>query len=67
MQSSLNSFEREKNVIGVYKINKKEEIENKRILLFDDIFTTGNTVNECAKLLKNANAKIIDVFTLAKD
>ena len=46
---------------------KKEAGMYRDILLVDDIFTTGNTVNECAKLLKNANAKIIDVFTLAKD
>lgn len=67
MQSSLNSFERTKNVIGVYKINERKKVENKRIILFDDIYTTGNTVNECAKLLKNANASVVDVFTLAKD
>ncbi len=67
MQSSLNLFERRKNVIGAYKIKNKEKIENKKVLLFDDIYTTGNTVNECAKVLKEAGAKIIDVFTLAKD
>ena len=33
---------------------------------FDDVFTTGSTVNECAKVLRKAGAKRIEVFTLAR-
>ena len=40
---------------------------NKRILIFDDIFTTGSTANECAKILKKYTNKKIGVLTIAKD
>ena len=66
-QSSKNKLERENNVIGVYKIKNVNKISNKRVLLLDDIYTTGNTVNECCKVLLQANPKYIDVITLAKD
>jgi ComF family protein len=66
-QSSLNEKERVKNVHGVYRIKNKQKIYNKKILIVDDIFTTGNTVNECAKLLIENKAKNVGVFTIAKD
>ena len=53
--------------VKVYKLKNKEQLENKKILLIDDIYTTGSTVNECAKTLQQANIKKIDVFTIAKD
>lgn len=52
---------------NVYRIKKKEKILNKNILIIDDVFTTGSTVNECAKQLFIAGAKNIDVLTIAKD
>lgn len=58
---------REENVKNVYKIQNMDRIINKKILLVDDIFTTGATLNECSKLLKQAGAKKVDVFTIAKD
>ena len=58
---------REENVKNVYKIQNMDKIINKKILLVDDIFTTGATLNECSKLLKQAGAKKVDVFTIAKD
>lgn len=66
-QSELHHAEREKNVIGVYKINqdKINKIKDKKIILLDDIYTTGATVNECSKVLKNAGAKEIAVVTIA--
>lgn len=71
-QSTLNQKERESNVKGVYEINEKEaekyeEIINKNILLIDDIYTTGSTVNEVAMVLQNYGIKNVDVFTIAKD
>lgn len=65
-QSLLKSYERKQNVSGVYEIQNKSIIENKKIILFDDIYTTGSTVNECSKILKTNNAKEILVLTLAK-
>ena len=66
-QSKLNKEERFKNIQGVYKIINKEKLYNKKILLVDDIYTTGSTVNECAKVLNGAKPKEIGVFTIAKD
>ena len=66
-QSTLNKNERYKNVQGVYEIINKERIENKKIILFDDIITTGNTANECAKILKENGAKEVLLLTIAKD
>lgn len=71
-QSTLTQKERISNVKGVYVVNEKEiakfkDIVNKKILLIDDIFTTGNTVNEAARVLRDYGIKSIDVFTIAKD
>ena len=51
----------------MYKIIDSNKVINKKILLVDDIFTTGATVNECSKMLKISGAKKIDILTLAKD
>ncbi len=66
-QTKLNKNERENNVKNVYKLNAPKEVVNKKILLIDDIFTTGATANECSKILNLAGAKKIDVLTIAKD
>ena len=66
-QSEMKQDTRKSNVEGVYKVISKEKINNKKVLIVDDIFTTGSTVDECAKALKNNNAESIGVFTLAKD
>lgn len=66
-QSSLNKEEREQNVQGVYKVINSKKVKNKKILLLDDIYTTGSTLNECSKELIKAGASYIDVFTIAKD
>lgn len=64
-QSSLNRFERKGNVNEVYKITNKKKIIGKVILLVDDVYTTGATANECARILKEAGAKEVIVLTLA--
>ena len=66
-QSLLNQKERLNNVKNAYKIENYKLIKNKNIILFDDIYTTGSTANECAKLLKQNGANNILVLTLAKD
>lgn len=64
-QSELKKEERLENVKNVYQIQNRQIIENKRIVLFDDIYTTGSTVNECSRVLKENGAKEILVLTLA--
>ena len=66
-QSKLNKEDRQKNIQGVYKLINKEKLKNKKILLIDDIYTTGSTVNECSRTLRQAEIKEIGVFTIAKD
>ena len=68
-QSSLNKEQRKENIKNAYliKSSNKEYILNKNILIFDDIYTTGSTANECAKMLKEAGAKNIGILTIAKD
>ena len=66
-QSKLNKEDRIQNIQGVYKLKNKQLIENKNILLIDDIYTTGSTVNECSKILKQGNPKKIGILVLAKD
>ena len=66
-QSKLNKEQRQKNIYGVYELKNAKKLENKKIILVDDIFTTGSTVNEASRILSNANVKEITVLTIAKD
>ena len=66
-QSELNKLERIKNVEDIYERNKPIEVKNKKVLLLDDIYTTGSTVNEIARKLKQNQTQEIGVITLAKD
>ena len=66
-QSKLNKEDRQQNIQGVYSLQNARLITNKKILLIDDIYTTGSTVNECCKILQQANPKTIGVLVLAKD
>ncbi|MGB9726746.1 MAG: ComF family protein [Minisyncoccia bacterium] len=61
-----NLNEREKNIKGVFEIKNLEKIKNKTILLIDDVYTTGATLNEAAKILKQNGAKSIIGVVLAK-
>lgn len=68
-QSTLNKEQRKNNVKGVYKAKNVDRILNKKILIIDDIYTTGSTLNECASTLVKQGIKKenIGVLTLAKD
>lgn len=66
-QSKLNKDEREKNIQGVYELKNRNLIKNKKILLIDDIYTTGSTVNECSKILMQGSPCKIGILVLAKD
>lgn len=66
-QSKLNKEERQKNIQGVYRLRNSGKLENKKILLVDDIYTTGSTVNECCKNLSQVEPKKMGVLTIAKD
>jgi len=65
-QVNLLRRERLKNVRGAFKVKDAEPVENKNILLVDDVLITGATANECARTLLDAGANRIDVFVLAR-
>lgn len=58
--------ERFKNIREAFKVTHLGPVYNKRVLLLDDIFTTGATIMECSRVLKNAGAKRIEVLTLSR-
>lgn len=64
-QHELSSKEREKNIIGVYRAVNSEKIKGKRILLVDDIVTTGYTLSECCKVLKESGAQSVVCVAIA--
>ncbi len=65
-QAELKKEEREKNIKGVFSCLNKELVANKKILLVDDVFTTGATLEECACVLKNVGAKEIWGMVVAR-
>ena len=66
-QSGLSSAaERQGNVLGVYKTENTEMLKNARVLLIDDILTTGSTLGECVRVLKEAGAKSVVCAALAR-
>lgn len=62
-QSKLKPEERKRNLKNVFAVT--EDVRGKRILLVDDIFTTGTTCHECAKVLLRAGAARVSVCCLA--
>jgi len=68
-QSALNKEQRSRNVLNTYAVNEKIRniLNNKKILIFDDIYTTGSTLKECARVINRENPTEIGVLTIAKD
>jgi|Deesub1362A_J573_1020465.scaffolds.fasta_scaffold00663_4 ComF family protein len=64
-QAGLSANERRRNIRGAFSVNERGLIYKKRIMLIDDVMTTGATVMECSRTLKEAGAGDIYVFTLA--
>lgn len=65
-QTSLSKKERLLNVRGAFSVTKPACIQGKRLLLVDDVFTTGTTLQECAKTLRRAGSSHVYGLTLAR-
>ena len=64
-QVNLSGVEREKGLRGAFHVIEKGELSGKSVLLVDDVYTTGATVNECSKVLVRGGAERVDALTLA--
>jgi len=56
-QVELSDEEREENIKGVFSCQNQNKIQGRKILLIDDVYTTGSTMEECARVLKKAGVK----------
>ncbi|MFC1885528.1 ComF family protein [Thermodesulfobacteriota bacterium] len=65
-QTALKRKERLTNIKGAFTVSDTLKVKNKNILVVDDVYTTGATVNECATVLLRAGANYVDVLTLAR-
>lgn len=65
-QTQLAEDERRRNVRGAFTLDPGRSVEGKNILLVDDVYTSGATVNECSRILKRNGAKRVSVATLAR-
>lgn len=57
---------RRRNVRGAFALKRGRSVAGRRVLLIDDVLTTGATVSECARVLHDAGATAVDVLTLAR-
>ena len=65
-QVQLNGSKRRKNLNNAFTVKFPQKIKGKKIVLIDDVETTGSTLNECAKVLRKAGAKAVYSITLAR-
>lgn len=65
-QVELTDEVRKENVKGIFQVQNKESIKDRQILLVDDVYTTGATMEECARVLKEAGAKEIIGIVVAR-
>ena len=65
-QKGLSRKERLQNVKNAFAVNEKRDVRGKNVLLIDDVFTSGATLNECARALKKSGAEKVFVLTIAR-
>jgi len=65
-QVEFSGVERVRNVKDAFRVKYPQKVKNKRIVLIDDVLTTGSTLKECAFALKKAGAKSVDTLTVAR-
>lgn len=65
-QTSKDRNQRRQNVRSAFVVTSPNRLDNRRVLLVDDVMTTGATLDECARTMLAAGAQSVDVFTLAR-
>ena len=65
-QTSLDAADRRDNVRGAFAVRDPRRLEGKRVLLVDDVYTTGSTIRACAEPLREAGAAAVFVVTVAR-
>jgi len=65
-QAGLTNAKRRANVAGAFRVNRRVEFAGKRVLLVDDVLTTGASAGAAAAALKKAGAKHVTILTLAR-
>ncbi|OGC24167.1 hypothetical protein A3J90_00700 [candidate division WOR-1 bacterium RIFOXYC2_FULL_37_10] len=65
-QFDLPKKDRFKNVKGAFAVTAPSFVENRKIALIDDIYTTGSTISECTKVLREAGAQEVHIITLSR-
>jgi competence protein ComFC len=65
-QTHFDRRHRMKNLRNAFRVHRKAAIAGKRLLLVDDVLTTGSTLDECARMLQKAGAEAIYALTVAR-
>jgi competence protein ComFC len=65
-QTALDRSERMENLHNAFRLRKNADVRGLRMLLIDDVLTTGSTLSECARVLKRAGAKSVHAATAAR-
>jgi competence protein ComFC len=65
-QTALDRTERMENLHNAFRLRKNANVRGLRVLLIDDVLTTGSTLNECARILKGAGAISVHAATAAR-
>ena len=65
-QVTLSAAEREANVRGAFALSDPAALRGRKVLLVDDVYTTGSTVAECSRVLRQAGAEAVYVITVAR-
>lgn len=65
-QTRLDRSERMENLRGAFVVRNPAQVKGRELVLVDDVFTTGSTVEECSRVLRKAGAKSVRVITIAR-
>jgi predicted amidophosphoribosyltransferase len=65
-QTGLDRAQRRRNVLGAFSVPQPQRVRDRRVLVIDDVMTTGATVEACTAALEEAGAASVVVLTLGR-